>query len=60
MTVHAEDTLGRSGIPKVLNSPLAVSTFEAIGTECLVTGQNRQIFYLISAGAAAVCTVAAY
>lgn len=60
MTVHAENTLGCPCIAKVFNPPLAVSTFEAICTECLIAGQDRQIFYFVVAGTAAVCTVAAY
>lgn len=60
MTVHTKDTLGCPCITEVLDSPLTVSAFETVRTECLIAGQDCQVFDLVIARAAAVCTVAAY
>jgi hypothetical protein len=57
---HAKDALGSSGISKVLDFVFAVSTSEAACTESLISGQNGQIFNLVAASAAAICTVVAY
>lgn len=59
MAVHAENPLRRPRIAEVLNSPLAVPTFEAVGAEGLVTGEDGQIFDFVSTGAAAVRAVIA-
>jgi hypothetical protein len=60
VTGHAEDALRGASIAKVINLPLAISTFEAVCTECLVSGQYGQVFNLVVARAAAVCAVVAY
>ena len=60
MAFHAEDPLRRPCILKVLNLLLAVSTFEAGGAECLVPGEDREIFNLVAARTAAVCAIVAY
>lgn len=59
MAIHAKDALGCPGIAQVFNLPLAVSAFKTIGTKCLVSGENCQIFDLVSAVAAAVGTIVA-
>ena len=59
MTVHAKYPLRRPGIAKILDLLFTVPTFEAGGTEGLVSGENRQVFDLVAAGAAAVCAVVA-
>ena len=60
MAVHTEYSLGCPGVSEVLNLPLAVPTPEAGSAERLVASQYREVFNLISAGVAAVCTVVAY
>jgi hypothetical protein len=59
VTVHAEDALGCSRITKILNLPLAISAFETVGAECLITGEDGKILNLITAAAATVCTIIA-
>jgi hypothetical protein len=59
MAAHAKYALRCPGISQVLNLPLTVSTAEAGGTEGLVAGENSQVFDLVTASAAAVCTVVA-
>ena len=60
MTRHAEDTLRSAGIAQVLDLALAIPTAEAVGTEGLVASQDGQIFDLVAAVVAAICTVVAY
>ena len=59
MTGHAEDALRCPRIAKVLNLPLTVPTAEATRTEGLVAGEDSEVFDLVSARVAAVCTVVA-
>jgi hypothetical protein len=59
VTVHAKNTLRSPGVTEIFNSPLAISAFKTVGAKGLVTGQDCQVFDFVSAGAAAVCTVAA-
>lgn len=59
MTVHAKDTLRGPGVTEIFNPPLAIPAFKAVGAKGLVAGQDGQVFDLVSARAAAVCTVAA-
>ena len=59
MAAHAEDTLRRAGIAKVLDLALAVATTEAVGAEGLVAGQDGEVFDLVAAGIAAVGAVVA-
>jgi hypothetical protein len=59
MTIHAEYPLRRPCISKVLNLLFAVSTSEAASTECLVASEDSQVFDLVPARAAAVCTIVA-
>jgi hypothetical protein len=60
MTVHTEYALRSSRIAKVLNLFLAITTFEAIRAEGLVTSQYCQVLDLVSTAAAAVRAVVAY
>jgi len=60
MTRHTEDTLRSAGIAQVLDLALAIPTAEAVGTEGLVASQDGQIFDLVAAVVAAICTVVAY
>lgn len=57
MTRHAEDALGSAGIAQVLNLPLAVATAETASTKGLVSGQNSQVFNLVTARIAAIGAV---
>ena len=59
MAVHAENALRGARVTQVFNLSLAVPTSEAGSTECLVTGQDGQIFNLISTDGAAVGAVVA-
>lgn len=59
MTAHAEDTLARARITQILNLPLAVAALEAGSAECLIAGQDGEVFDLVATGAAAVCAVVA-
>lgn len=59
MTFHAEDALSSPRITKVLNLPLAVATFEAVGAEGLITSQDGQVLNLVTTAATAVCAVVA-
>ena len=60
MAVHAKDTLCSSRITKVLNLPLAISTFEAIGTKCLIACEDSEILNLVATTTAAICAVITY
>jgi hypothetical protein len=59
MTAHTEDTLRSARIAQILNLPFAVATAEAARAEGLVTGEDGQVFDLVAAGIAAICTVVA-
>lgn len=59
MTRHAKYALRGASVSQVVNLPLAVAAFEAVRAECLVTCEDGQVFYLVAAGAAAVCAVVA-
>jgi hypothetical protein len=59
MTAHTEDTLGSARIAQILNLPFAVATAEAARTEGLVAGEDGQVFDLVAASIAAICTVVA-
>jgi hypothetical protein len=56
---HTKDTLGCSRVAKILNLALAIATFEAGGAKRLVAGEDREVFDLVSARAAAIGTVIA-
>jgi hypothetical protein len=56
---HTEDTLRRSRVAKILNLALAIATFEARSAKRLVTGEDREVFDLVSARAAAIGTIIA-
>lgn len=60
MTRHAKDTLGSASISQVLNLAFAVPTTEAVCAEGLVSGQDGQIFNLVSTVVTAVCAVVTY
>jgi hypothetical protein len=59
VAAHTEDTLGSARIAQILNLPFAVATAEAARAEGLVAGENGQVFDLVAAGIAAICTVVA-
>lgn len=59
MAAHAKDTLRSARIAQVLNLPLAVATAEAARAKGLVAGEDGQVFDLVAAGIAAICTVVA-
>lgn len=60
MTGHAEDSLRSASIPQVFNFALAVATSEAICTEGLIPGENREVLDFIAAVVAAICTIVTY
>jgi hypothetical protein len=57
MTTHAENALRCSGIPQILDLPLAIPTPEARGTECLLASKDSQVLDLVTTSTAAVCAV---
>ena len=59
MAAHTEDTLGSARIAQILNLPFAVATAEAARAEGLVASKDGQVFDLVAAGIAAICTVVA-
>lgn len=59
MAIHAEYALRGAGIAEVFDFLLAVPALETIGTKCLITCQDREIFDFVPTAAAAVCTVVA-
>jgi hypothetical protein len=59
MAIHAKYTLGCSRITKILDLLLAVPAFEAVCAECLIAGQNSEIFDLVPTIAAAVGAIVA-
>lgn len=59
MTAHAENTLRCPCITQILYLSLAVSASKAGGAKGLVTSQNRQVFDLVAARAAAISAVVA-
>lgn len=59
MTAHAKDALRRPSVAQILYLSLAVSTSEAGCAKGLVTGEDRQVFDLVVARAAAVGAVVA-
>lgn len=59
MTAHTKDALTGARISQVIDLALAVSAFEAISAKGLVSGQYREVFDLVAASAAAVCTIVA-
>ena len=59
MAGHAEDALRRARIAQVLDLPLAVATFEAVGAEGLVAGEDGQVLDLLPARVARVGAVVA-
>ena len=48
MTVHAKYALRGPSISQILDLPLAIPAFEAIGTKCLISRQDCQILDLIT------------
>lgn len=60
MTIHAKDSLRGARITQILDFSFAVPTFEAIGTECLVSGQDCEVFDLVVAVTTTVCAIVAY
>ena len=59
MTIHAEDALTGARIAQVLDLALAVPTSETGGAKGLVAGEDGEVFDLVAAGVAAICTVVA-
>jgi hypothetical protein len=59
VAAHAKDALRGARIAQILNLPLAVATAEAARAESLVASQDGQVFDLVAACIAAVCTVVA-
>jgi len=59
MALHTEDALACTSIAQVFNLPLAVATLEAVGTERLIAGQDREVFDFVPACAAAVGAIIA-
>lgn len=59
MAAHAKYALRRSCISEVLDLPLAVPAPETCCAEGLVACEDSQILNLVTAGAAAVCTIVA-
>ena len=59
MAVHTEDALRGARISEVLNLSFTVATFEAVGTEGLISSQDREVLNLVSAATTAVGAVVA-
>lgn len=59
MAIHAEDTLRGAGIAQVVNLPFAVAAAKAAFAEGLLAGKDGEILDFVSAGGAAVGTIAA-
>jgi hypothetical protein len=59
MAVHAEYSLRSARISEVLNLSLAVATLEAAGAECLISGEDSQVFDLVTTARAAVGAIVA-
>lgn len=59
MTAHTENALRSSSISQVLDLPLAVATPKARCAEGLIPGEDGEVFDLVVAGTAAICTVVA-
>ena len=57
MTAHTKNPLRRSGIAKVLNLPLAVSTPKTPSAERLVSSENSKVLNLVPTCRAAVCAL---
>ena len=57
MAAHTKNPLRRSGIAKVLNLPLAVSTSKTSGAERLISGENSKVLNLVPACRATVCAL---
>jgi hypothetical protein len=59
MAIHAEYALRGARISEVLDFPLAIPACEARRTESLIAGQNCKVLDLVTAAAAAICTIVA-
>lgn len=59
MTLHAENALTCASIAQIFDLALAVATFEAVGAESLVAGQNGKVFDFVATCAAAVSAIVA-
>lgn len=59
MAAHTEDALRCSRVSEILDLSLAVTTPEAAGTECLVSGKDGQVFDLVAACATAIGAIVA-
>lgn len=57
MTTHTKYALRSSCVSEVLDLALAISAPEAGCAECLVAGEDGEVFDLVPARAAAVCAV---
>lgn len=60
MTTHTKDPLGCACVAQVFDLPLAIATSKAAGAERLVASQDREVFDLIAARAAAVGAIVTY
>ena len=59
MAIHTEDTLRRAGVTQILDLPLAIPAFEAVGAKGLVAGEDCWILDLVTTAATAVRAIVA-
>lgn len=59
MAVHTEDSLRSSSVSKVFDLALTISAAKTGSAKCLIPRKDSQVLNLVTASAAAVCTVVA-